>query len=194
MARSPPEQPGHVSVGLGSASFQVQASSRAGVEVFISLMDWGLRAHAFSAPFRLHVEPRVLDRQALIAAAQGNDQVLSRTASDFARDGRRAIERAIRFVALGVLIAALVGWALLRIFHCRNRRLLIAVPLGTVAIALVIAGGVLWRVSTTWKTDSLSHPTYYARGTELIQLLDAADHASRIKDSYASPVAGASIP
>jgi hypothetical protein len=86
---------------LGSASFQVQASSRGGVEVFIPLTDWGLRAHAFSAPFRLHVEPRVLNRQALIAAAQGNDQVLSRTASDLARDGRRAIERAIRYVALG---------------------------------------------------------------------------------------------
>jgi hypothetical protein len=176
---------------LGSASFQVQASSHGGVELFIPLTDWGVRAHAFSAPFKLHVEPRALNRQALIAAAQGNGEVLSQTATDLARDGRRAIERAIRYLVLGVMIAALVGWALLRIYHCRNRRLLVAVPLGTVAVALVISGGVLWRVSATWRSDSLSHPTYYARGTELIQLLAAADHASRIKDSYADKVQGA---
>lgn len=176
---------------LGTASFQVRASSSGGVEVFIPLTDWGLRAHAFNAPVTLHVEPRVLNRQALIAAAQGNDQVLSRTATDLSRDGRRAIERAVRFLLLGVLAAAAVGWGLLRISHCRNRRLLIAVPLGTIIAAVLIGGGLLWRISSTWSADSLTHPTYYARGAELIQLLDAAEHAGKVKDSYASKVQGA---
>ena len=67
-----------------------------------------------------------------------------------------------------------MGWALLRIYHCSNRRLLIAVPVCTMLIGLIVGGSVLWRVGATWNTDALGHPTYYARGAELIQLLDAA--------------------
>jgi hypothetical protein len=176
---------------LGTASFQLELSSKGNVEVFIPLADWGLRAHAFSAPLTLHVEPRVINRQALIAAAQGNRTVLTATARALSGDGRRAIERAARYLLLGTLIAAAGGWGLLRIYHCRNRRLLIAVPIGTVLVGLMLGGSLLWRIGATWDAEALSHPTYYARGAELIQLLDAAEHAKRIKDSYASKVQGA---
>jgi Calcineurin-like phosphoesterase superfamily domain len=169
----------------------LQASSDGTVEVFIPLADWGLRAHAFSAPLKLHVEPRVLNRQALIAAAQGNGSVLTRTGRDLAADGRRALERAARFMLLGVLIAAILGWVVLRLYHCRNRRLLVTVPAGTVLVAVMLGATVLWRVSSTWNSDALGHPTYYARGAELIQLLDTAEHSSKIKDSYAGKVEGA---
>jgi Calcineurin-like phosphoesterase superfamily domain len=183
--------PGTYGSALGTASFQVETAGHGGVEVFIPLTDWGLRAHAFSAPIKLHVEPRALNRQALIAAAQGNSALLTETAKDLGRDGRLALGRAARFLLLGTLIAAAVGWALLRIYHCSNRKLLIAVPVGTMLIALMIGGSVLWRVGATWNTDALSHPTYYARGAELIQLLDAAEKAGKAKDSYASKVQGA---
>src|SRR5207248_10549275 len=83
---------------LGSASFQVELSSRGKVEVFIPLADWGLRAHAFSAPLTLHVEPRVLDRQALIAAASGNQTLLHQTLRDLGHDGTLALGRALRYM------------------------------------------------------------------------------------------------
>jgi Calcineurin-like phosphoesterase superfamily domain len=176
---------------LGTASFQLKASSHGTVEVFIPLADWGLRAHAFSAPLTLHVEPRVLNRQALLAAAEGNDGVLSRTVKTLGKDGRRAIARAARYLLLGLLIAAALGWALLRIRHCRNRRLLVAVPVGTLLCGLMLGASLLWRVGSTWNSEALNHPTYYARGAELIQLLNAAEHANAIKDAYASKVQGA---
>jgi hypothetical protein len=88
--------PGTYSSALGSASFEVRTATHGDVEVFIPLADWGLRAHAFSAPLVLHVEPRVLNRQALIAAASGNHGVLKRTEADLGRDGRRALARAVR--------------------------------------------------------------------------------------------------
>jgi len=65
------------------------------------------------------------------------------------------------------------------------------VPLGTVLVAFLIGGGALWRLHSTWRADALSHPTYYARGAELIQLLNAAQHASQAKDSYATKIEGA---
>jgi hypothetical protein len=176
---------------LGTVSFQLEASSRGEVEVFIPLADWGLRAHAFSAPLTLHVEPRALNRPALLAAASGNRQVLKRTATDLTHDARLAIERAVRYLLLGVLIAALLGWAMLRIYRCENRRLLIALPAGTVLAALAMGGGALLRLQSTWRPAALNHPTYYARGAELIQLLNAAQHASSVKDSYASKIEGA---
>ena len=183
--------PATYSSALGTASFQLRLSARGTVEVFIPLADWGLRAHAFSAPLTLHVEPRVLNRQALVAAAQGNRTVLTSTAHALAGDGRRAIERAARYLLLGALIAAALGWGLLRAYHCRNRRLLTALPVGTLLVSLTLGGSLLLRVSSTWDADALSHPTYYARGAELIQLLDAAEHAKSIKDAYASKVEGA---
>jgi Calcineurin-like phosphoesterase superfamily domain len=183
--------PGTYGSALGTASFQVQPAAHGSVEVFVPLADWGLRAHAFRAPVKLHVEPRVLNRQALIAAAQGNGSVLTTTAEDLSRDGRRAIERAARFMLLGTFIAAVVGWALVRIYGNRNRRLLFAVPACTVVIAVAIGGGLVWRVNSTLNGDALNHPTYFARGAELIQLLDAAEKAGQAKDSYASKVEGA---
>jgi predicted phosphodiesterase len=173
---------------LGSASFQLELAAHGGVEVFVPLADWGLRAHAFSAPLTLHVEPRVLNRDSLVQAAQGNHGVLTATAHALAADGRRSIERAARYLILGVLIAAGLGFGLLRAYHCRNRRLLVAIPVGTILVALMIGGTILVRIGTTWNADALSHPTYYARGAELIQLLDAAEHAGRIKDSYTTKV------
>ena len=92
---------------------------------------------------------------------------------------------------LGTLIAAAVGWALVRIYGNRNRRLLVAVPACTILIAVVIGAGLVWRVNSTLNADALSHPSYYARGAELIQLLDAAEKAGQAKDSYASKVEGA---
>ena len=63
----------------------------------------------------------MLNRQALLAAAQGNSDLLTRTAKDLGKDGRRAITRAARYMLLGTLIAAAVGWALVRIYGKRNR-------------------------------------------------------------------------
>jgi Calcineurin-like phosphoesterase superfamily domain len=176
---------------IGTVSFRVELSSHGKVEVFIPLADWGLRARAFRAPVTLHVEPRVLNREALVAAASGNDALLKRTLKDLGRDGSRALLRALRYMLGGVLLAALLGWGVLRGYHCRRRRLLIGVPVAVVVIGLVVSGGLLWRIRATWNTDALTHPTYYARGAELIQLLNAAQHASTAQDSYVSKVQGA---
>jgi hypothetical protein len=180
--------PGTYPSALGSASFQLRTATHGDVEVFIPLADWGLRAHAFSAPLTLHVEPRVLNRQALIAAASGNHSVLRRTEADLGRDGRRALARAMRYLLLGVLLAAALGWGLLRVMRRGGRRLLIAVPAGTAIAGILLAGGLLWRVSATWNPATLARPTYYARGAELIQLLDAAQNAQKARDSYVTKV------
>jgi hypothetical protein len=176
---------------LGTASFRVELSSKSGVEVFIPLADWGLRAHAFSAPVVLHVEPRVLNRQALVAAGSGNQALLQRTLKDLGHDGTRALERALRYMLLGVLLSAALGWGILRVARCRRRSLLIGLPVGVIVAGVLISGGLLLRVRATWNPDALSRPTYFARGAELIQLLNAAERASQAKDSYVSKVQGA---
>jgi hypothetical protein len=180
--------PGTYSSALGSASFQVRPATHGEVEVFIPLADWGLRAHPFSAPLALHVEPRVLNRQALIAAASGNHAVLRRTEAELSRDGRRALARALRYLVLGVLMAAAFGWGALRVMRRGGRRLQIAVPVGTLIAGLVLGGGLVWRVGATWDSGALERPTYYARGAELIQLLNAADNAQKARDSYVTKV------
>jgi hypothetical protein len=71
---------------------------------------------------------------------------------------------------IGVLLAAALGWGILRVYRTRRRWLLIGLPVGVLPAGVLISGGLLLRVRSTWNPDALSHPTYFARGAELIQL------------------------
>jgi predicted phosphodiesterase len=56
---------------------------------------------------------------------------------------------------------------------------------------VAICGLTLVRAQTTFNENALERPTFYARGAELVQLLDAAEHARRAGDDYKSKVQGA---
>jgi predicted phosphodiesterase len=97
----------------------------------------------------------------------------------------------VRFALGGAaLLAALLGLGLAA-FGERRRRVLIAAPLSVVAVAAVACGATIWQAQRTFDERALDHPTYYARGAELVQLLDAAANARRAGDGYATKVQGA---
>src|SRR5829696_233828 len=56
---------------LGDIRLRIQASWHGEVDAYVPLADWGVRTNAFSAPMTVRIEPRGLDRQALIRAADG---------------------------------------------------------------------------------------------------------------------------
>jgi hypothetical protein len=57
---------------LGEISVRVDPATNGHVDAFIPIADWGIRADAFSGPVVLHVEPRSVDRQALIRVGAGD--------------------------------------------------------------------------------------------------------------------------
>lgn len=93
---------------IGRVQVSVRPASRGTIDAFVPLADWGVRAYPFSAPIRLRIEPRTLDRDALLRATSG-DRDLLQTAED---DASEAGEHALRRYALGVLLGALLGGVL----------------------------------------------------------------------------------
>ena len=177
---------------LGDIRLRIQASWHGEVNAYVPLADWGIRANAFSGPLTVRVEPRGVDRQALIRAASGDRDVLAQ-AEDDARDAAAAaIRRAIIFSALGVLAAAALSLLIRSAFRGRGpppsrRRLALwaAAPLliGVAAIAVAIG-----RATTTFDTNAFAQPSFYARGDELSQLLQVSERVEQAGEQYTSGV------
>ena len=176
---------------LGDIRLRIQASWSGQVDAYVPLADWGIRANAFSGPLLVRVEPRGVDRQALLRAAAGDRAVLAR-AEDDARDAATtAVLRAVLFSGLGVLAAGVFA-ALLRAALARRRppprRAVAGWGLATIAIgALVIALAVL-RMTTTFDTNAFAQPSFYARGEELSQLLQVSEQVEETSEGYTSSV------
>ena len=176
---------------LGDLRLRIQASWHGQVDAYVPIADWGVRANAFSAPLRVRVEPRGVDRQALLRAAAGDRDVLARTERD-ARDAAAvAVTRAVIFAGIGVLAGAVLG-ALLRAAFARRRppaRRSVVLWAGAPLLigALVIAAAVL-RATSTFDTNAFAQPSFYARGAELSQLLQVSEKVEETSAGYTSSV------
>ena len=67
---------------LGTVSFSVSPSIHGRVDAFVPIANWGARGHAFHAPLTVHVEPRAVNRRAVLDAAAGNGTVLAKSERD----------------------------------------------------------------------------------------------------------------
>lgn len=183
--------PGEYETGLGRVSVRVTTATHGEVDAYVPLADWGVRVRAFSAPMRLHIEPRTVDREAVLQAASGQTQPLRAAEADLRSAVRRTVLRTLRFALGGAAVVALVlGLALAAIGRRRGLGLL-GPPVAVIALAALLCGGTLGRAHATFDERALDHPTFYARGAELVQLLDAAANARNAGDGYASKVQGA---
>jgi Calcineurin-like phosphoesterase superfamily domain len=183
--------PGEYDTQLGRVSVRVEPAAHGQVEAYIPLADWGVRFHAFRAPMRLHLEPRTVERDVVLRAASGERAPVRATEAGLQTAVRRTVFRTLRFALGGAAVVALVLGLALAAFGVRRRRLLIGAPVAVVALAALACGATLQRAQATFDEGALDHPTYYARGAELVQLLDAAANARKAGDGYASKVQGA---
>jgi len=183
--------PGEYDTQLGRVSVRVEPAAHGQVEAYIPLADWGVRFHAFRAPMRLHLEPRTVERDVVLRAASGERAPVRNTEAGLRTAVRRTVFRTLRFALGGAALVALMLGLALAAFGLRRRRVLIGAPVAVVAVAAVVCGVTLQRAQATFDEGALEHPTYYARGAELVQLLDAAANARKAGDGYASKVQGA---
>ncbi|HZC13190.1 MAG TPA: hypothetical protein VE270_04130, partial [Thermoleophilaceae bacterium] len=96
---------------LGSVSVRIRPALQGSVDAYIPLADWGVRARAFSAPVELHVEPRRVDRRALLEAAAGDRQILEQAEEDAKDAAGHVLARALLWSVAGALVLG-VGVAL----------------------------------------------------------------------------------
>lgn len=180
--------PGSYETALGRVSVEVSPALHGRVDAFIPIADWGVRAHPFSAPIRLEVEPRSLDRQALISAVGGNGSVLAESERDAQHAATRALVRALLWAVGGGIAAGAVLALAVAAAATRRPPVLVAAVAAPALTAAAIALVTLLAARATFDPDAFDHPSFFARGAELSQLVDVAEKAREGSQSYSSSV------
>jgi predicted phosphodiesterase len=173
---------------LGTVSVRVGPSWHGQVDAFIPIANWGVRADAFSGPLTLHVEPRSVDREALLRAAGGERSVLSDAERDARRVAHRALLRALAWAVGGALAFGLAAVLAARTLGRRSLGRSVAWLLAPPACAALLAAVVLVRVQHTFDPGAFRTPRFYAQGAELGQLLKVAGKAQTTGERYRSSV------
>jgi hypothetical protein len=137
------------------------------LDLYVPLVDWGVRFGGVRAPVRLRVDVQRIDRDAAVQVARegaGAPRVIAR----IKHDARDAIASYLRILVLVVFGAAL-GFGLLVALALRAPRLGALAAAGT-AVALVVAIIVLLP-----PRGDLGPPEYYAHGPDIPRALRAVE-------------------
>src|SRR6266508_3145997 len=158
---------------LGTVETRMGLAASGRFDVYVPIVDWGVRARPYGAPLAVDLQFRSLDRDAALAAvrsgpaAQRNVRLLENELRGSVNAGfRRAALAALAGGALGGFLAGTIAVA-----FGRRRRWL---PVG--------AGAGLALVTAEW--NALRQPTFYAHGSELPQLLSFSDQILTAGETY----------
>jgi hypothetical protein len=166
-------------LSVGRIQLSVEPFHRGALDVYVPVVDWGLRFPGVRLPARLRVEVRTIDREAAAAVATGSRA----QASAVRAQARDAIADYLRRLALVVAAAGLVGAGVAAALLRAPPRLLglVLVP------ALVWAGAVAFLLAPRGELDS---PEYYAHGPDIPVALRAIQDATRSSRSLGDQVEG----
>ena len=173
---------------LGDVAIEINPAIPGRVDIYIPLADWGVRARAIDAPLELAAEPRTLDREALIRAANGDRTVLDEARRDLREAASAALVRALLYSLTAAIVLTLVAVALLRSVLRVPRRDALTLGGICVGVALVVSIGSLIATRSTFDADEFDEPELYARGAELLQLLQVAEKGQQAAAGYESSV------
>ena len=143
------------------------------LDLYVPLVDWGVRFHGVRVPVRLRVDVQRIDRDAAVQVARegaGTPRVLARVR----RDATDAIASYVR-ILVAVVVGSALGFGLLVALALRG----IGLPLragALSAVASALALGVAIVVLLPPRGD-LGAPVYYAHGPDIPRALRAVESA-----------------
>jgi predicted phosphodiesterase len=183
------------SVTLGTVAFGVSPAREGKLDVYVPIVDWGVRAHPYHGPVAVDLEFRSVDRDAALAslrssgAADANLGLLKSELRDVVEQG---LLRAAAVVLLGGAVSGLLAGSLVVAFGRRRRWLAFGTLTGlATSLATVSLAGV---AVSRFDYDAFRQPTFYAHGAELPKLLSFSEQlleaGEDYTDSYDQAVAG----
>ena len=154
-------------LGVGTVRLSVDPGHRGALDLYVPLVDWGVRFPAVRAPARINVDVRAIDREEVVRLAEAGRLDVERVRIE-ARDALASYLRlALLVTAAGALaLGALVALAVRGGAGPRLRTTLAAAGATTLA-------GTLALVVTLPPRSNLDRPLYYANGPEVPAALRA---------------------
>ena len=152
---------------VGTVRLSVDPGHRGALDLYVPLVDWGVRFPVVRLPARVNVDVRSVDREAVVELAGAGDL-------DPAYVRGQAREALVAFLRLAILVSVLGGLALgvlvaLAVRGGRGPRLHTTLP---VAAGTALACGVALVVGLPPRSN-VDAPQYYANGPEVPTALRA---------------------
>jgi predicted phosphodiesterase len=183
------------SVTLGTVAFGVSPAREGKLDVYVPIVDWGVRARPYRAPVAVDLEFRSVNREAALAslrssgAADANLGLLKAELRDVVEQG---LFRAAAAVVVGGAVSGFLSGALVVAFGRRRRWLAWGTLTGFVTSLAVVS--VATAAVSRFDYDAFRQPTFYAHGAELPKLLSFSEQlltaGEDYTDSYDQAVAG----
>jgi predicted phosphodiesterase len=174
-------------VGPARMSISTSFADHGSVDVYVPIVDWGVRAEPYSAPIRMSATLVSVDRRTALRTLQTPYDARSHLTAveDQAPTAvREALLRAALLVLLGGLAGGLVGGLVLNAVVRRRRTLLLGLAAGLTAAVCAIAVCGLTLRSPDYGV--FRQPTFYAHGGDLPRLLELSQRLTSAGDSYQS--------
>ena len=169
---------------LGRVSIELEPSVDGGLEGYVPVADWGIQFEGPAVPLRTRAELRSLNRDALLAAADGERAVIDATEADLRGGLRTAVLRSLAW-SLGIaLLLLLVATLLLR--GVRHRWALPVIGI-TIFVVSAVTTGLIARAS--FDRSSFENPTFFASGSEVQRILEVIDQ-TEVESPYGNEFEG----
>jgi predicted phosphodiesterase len=166
-------------LSVGTVTLSTTPFHKGALDVYVPLVDWGVRFRSVRFPARIHVDVRSVNRSTatkIAAAAEVDLRGLRHEANTAIGDYLRAL--------LGLALGASLAAGLVAAFALRSRagprlRWLAAAAVGTSVIGLAVL------VITLPPRGQLGEPEYYANGGDIprtLKVVEAAVSTSQVLD------------
>ena len=170
---------------LGSVRVSAQPALHGRVDVYVPIVDWGVRASPYWAPLEIKLRFQSIDREQARAALRSGaaaESNLRRLRADVARLGRKVLVRAAALALVGGVLGGLLGGGFLGAVLSRRRWLAYGASIGlvssTAAAAITLVG--VRHIDYA----AFRQPTFYAHGGELPKLLGFSEQLLTASDRY----------
>ena len=159
-------------LSVGTVTLSTTPFHRGALDVYVPLVDWGVRFRSMRFPARIHVDVKSVNRQAAARIAGGADVDVHGLRKD-ANDAIASYIRKLLAVILAASLAAgLVAAAALRSRAGPRFRWLAATAVGTTVLGFVAL------VLTLPPRGQLQEPEYYANGGDIPRALKVVEEAA----------------
>jgi predicted phosphodiesterase len=165
-------------LSVGSVKLYVDPGHHGAIDIYVPLVDWGVRFSGVRMPVRLRVDVQRIDRDAAVRVAREGTEAPVLLAA-IRQDAADAIASYLR-ILVAVVVASALAFGLLVALALRSAGLsfrLGAIAAGATALALGVAMIVLLP-----PRGELRSPTYYAHGPDIPRALRAIESAESTAD------------